>query len=150
MSVYLLDTNIVLTYLRKAQESIQLEQKLLLLRPENTLIVSVVSVGEMRSIAMQNAWGEQRLTRLEDFFLRLMIAEINVDSVIKRYAEIDAYSQGRHPAIKGAFSPRNMGKNDLWIAATASILGVELITMDRDFDHLDTIFIQLKKVKLKE
>ncbi len=29
-----------------------------------------------------------------------------------------------------------MGKNDLWIAATASIYNVQLITTDKDFDHL--------------
>lgn len=30
-----------------------------------------------------------------------------------------------------------MGKNDLWIAATASAIDATLITSDKDFDHLD-------------
>jgi predicted nucleic acid-binding protein len=30
-----------------------------------------------------------------------------------------------------------MGKNDLWIAATACVTHLPLITTDRDFDHLD-------------
>ena len=34
-------------------------------------------------------------------------------------------------------SARNMGKNDIWIAAVTTILGAKLITLDKDFDHLD-------------
>jgi tRNA(fMet)-specific endonuclease VapC len=39
-----------------------------------------------------------------------------------------------------------MGKNDLWIAATASLLNLKLITTDADFDHLDSSFISLQKL----
>lgn len=31
---------------------------------------------------------------------------------------------------------RNMGKNDLWIAASAKAAGATLLTTDGDFDHL--------------
>jgi len=30
-----------------------------------------------------------------------------------------------------------MGKNDLWIAATARTTGATLLTTDKDFDHFD-------------
>lgn len=36
-----------------------------------------------------------------------------------------------------------MGKNDLWIAATASVLGAILITSDKDFEHLDRKFLTI-------
>jgi tRNA(fMet)-specific endonuclease VapC len=36
-----------------------------------------------------------------------------------------------------------MGKNDLWIAATASVLKARLLTTDHDFDHLDGIFLDV-------
>jgi tRNA(fMet)-specific endonuclease VapC len=39
-----------------------------------------------------------------------------------------------------------MGKNDLWIAATASVLNIPLITTDNDFIHLDKTFLTLIKV----
>ncbi len=39
-----------------------------------------------------------------------------------------------------------MGKNYLWIAATAFALDVPLITTDGDFDHLDEIFIKVLKI----
>ena len=34
-----------------------------------------------------------------------------------------------------------MGKNDVWIAATAHVTGARLLTTDRDFDHLDPTFL---------
>jgi len=40
-----------------------------------------------------------------------------------------------------------MGKNDIWIAATAYILEAELITTDRDFLHLDQVFFKVNFVE---
>ena len=34
-----------------------------------------------------------------------------------------------------------MGKNDLWIAATAHASGAVLVTTDKDFDHLHGIWL---------
>ena len=34
-----------------------------------------------------------------------------------------------------------IGKNDAWIAATASITGACLLTTDKDFDRLDSLFL---------
>jgi len=34
-----------------------------------------------------------------------------------------------------------MGKNDLWIAATAHVTGATLLTADADFDHLNGAFL---------
>ena len=45
-------------------------------------------------------------------------------------------------------SSRSMGKNDLWIAATASVLNVPLLTTDKDFLHLDGHFLDLSYVGL--
>lgn len=38
-----------------------------------------------------------------------------------------------------------MGKNDLWIAATALDLGLPLHTADNNFDHLTGMGLQLVK-----
>ena len=43
------------------------------------------------------------------------------------------------------YSARNMGKNDVWIAATALYLDMELHTTDNDFDHLPTLGLRLVK-----
>lgn len=39
-----------------------------------------------------------------------------------------------------------MGKNDLWIAATAVVENAELITTDKDFIHLDGEFLTVHYV----
>jgi len=82
---------------------------------------------------------------LNDF----MIADINIESIIEKYAEIDAYSQGKLKGKKVNFTARNMGKNDLWIAATAAVLDIELFTTDKDFEHLDSKFIKLRQIDLE-
>jgi len=41
-----------------------------------------------------------------------------------------------------------MGKNDIWIAATAKVLNVTLLTTDNDFNHLKDKFIKLEKIEL--
>jgi tRNA(fMet)-specific endonuclease VapC len=42
-----------------------------------------------------------------------------------------------------------MGKNDLWIAATASVLSATLLTTDKDFDHLKDVFLSLERISLE-
>lgn len=77
-----------------------------------------------------------------------MIVDINTKEIIDRYAEIDAFSQGKLANGKSNFSSRNMGKNDLWIAATVSILKVPLLTTDKDFEHLTNEYISLDRISL--
>lgn len=147
---YLLDTNIIVTYVRDTDVTRRLEDQLNLLTGDHNLIVSVVSIGEIRSIAKQNNWGDKKLTKLENIVSDFLITDINVETIIERYAEIDAYSQGKLKGEKVDFSSRNMGKNDLWIAATASIFDLELITTDRDFEHLNPRFLKLNRIDLSE
>jgi predicted nucleic acid-binding protein len=43
-------------------------------------------------------------------------------------------------------SARKMGKNDLWIAATAYSINGTLMTTDGDFDHLNGTLLDVIKV----
>lgn len=146
---YLLDTNILLIYLRQSYLKEKLEQQFRLFNPANTLLISVVTVGEIKSIALQNNWGQKRLETLEILLSKFIITDINVRTIIERYAEIDAFSQGKLKSKISNFSARNMGKNDLWIAATASILNIPFITTDHDFDHLQEDYLKLQKIDIK-
>ena len=145
---YLLDTNIVLIYARGNDLTRKIEEELQLLSGDNQLVISVVTVGEIKSLAIKNHWGENKITKLTQLLNRFIVADINVEEITERYAEIDAYSQGKLPGKKGSFSSRNMGKNDLWIAATGAVLRVVIVTTDSDFDHLDGEYIKLKKVNI--
>ncbi len=144
----LFDTNIVLSFLRGSRVKHFVERVYSPFGSENTSVISVVSVGETRAFALKNKWGNERCKKMEDFLVKFAVADINAEDVINRYAEIDAFSQGRLEGKKLNLSARNMGKNDLWIAATASILDATLLTTDNDFDHLHNEFLQVAKIDL--
>lgn len=147
---YLIDTNILVIYVRDTDLTRRLEENLRLLTGRNNLVISVVSIGEIKSIAKQNKWGEKRVRRLIEILNQFLIADINVEDIIESYSEIDTYSQGKLEGKAASFTSRNMGKNDLLIAATASTLNLELLTTDKDFDHLNEEYLQLKRIDLSE
>lgn len=140
----LFDTN-VLIHLAK-DHSLKFLQ---LINPDNhKIFISVVTVGELKSIALQNNWGPRKLAVIEILLEEMLIVEIN-EGLIDSYAQIDAYSQHRNSSFPDYpfKTARNMGKNDLWIAATAALLGLKLITTDGDFDHLHEAFFEVQKFK---
>jgi tRNA(fMet)-specific endonuclease VapC len=147
---YLIDTNILVIYVRDTDLTRKLEDDLKLLTGDNNLIISVVSIGEIKSIAKQNNWGKKKTERLIEILNQFLIADINVEDIIESYSEIDTYSQGKLGGKVTNFTSRNMGKNDLWIAATASTLNLELITTDKDFDHLNEEYLKLRRIDLSE
>jgi predicted nucleic acid-binding protein len=147
MNLYLFDTNILLHYLRQdtrwnyIQDKFDISNQL-----DNTM--SVVSWGEIYSLGLRNHWHTQRMKVIEQLDRHFIVADINVEEIIRTYGTIDSYSQGKlwHNPLPQGMSARNMGKNDLWIAATAHVLDVTLLTTDNDFDHLQDTFIKIDKV----
>ena len=113
----------------------------------NEAIISVVSVGEIKALSKINHWGQKRIRKIELLCEELLITDINSEDLIERYAEIDAFSQGKLLNKPLGTSARNMGKNDLWIAATTSVLNATLLTTDSDFNHLHDTFLNLKNIK---
>lgn len=144
--MYLLDTNIILHLIRRTALAEAIEQDFQIFQQAQRPIISVVTKGELLSIAIQNGWGLTKQAALQKYLDELLIADIRIQSIIRRYAEIDAFSQGKLPARPSIVSARNMGKNDLWIAATASVLRTKLLTTDEDFNHLDGVFLSVEKV----
>ena len=147
--ILLFDTNIVLIYLRDLPAKQIIESVYNPFSSENRTVISVVTVGELKAIALKNKWGVLKVEKLEAFILKCIVADINLKDTINHYAEIDAFSQGRLDSKKSNFTARNMGKNDLWIAATATVLDATLLTTDNDFNHLHNEFLQVAKIDLK-
>jgi len=141
---YVLDTNIILHYLRKSPLAQRLDEQFAPISNQNEPFLPVVVRGEIESLAIQNNWGEQRMKSVEAFLGQLITADINAEDVIIRYAEIDAFSQGKLPGKILGTSSRNMGKNDLWIAAIASVLNAT----DANFDHLNGNFLTVERIAL--
>ncbi|MCB9281560.1 MAG: type II toxin-antitoxin system VapC family toxin [Lewinellaceae bacterium] len=147
--VYLLDTNILLLSLISTSFDVRFRETYK--RSSNDFIISVVTEGELKSLAFQRRWGEAKQNDLQRTLEKLIIFPIKIQSVIDAYARIDAFSQGKlaDMALTHGLSSRNMGKNDLWIAATAHVTGATLITADKDFGHLSPYFLKLEQVDVQ-
>lgn len=111
------------------------------------LLLSVVVVGELEAFALKSAWGSSRQQFLRIMRERFPVIEIT-ELLVPAYAQLDAYSQGKLKdlPLPPGLSARNMGKNDLWIAATALYFDEELHTADNDFDHLTPAGVRVVKL----
>jgi tRNA(fMet)-specific endonuclease VapC len=144
----LLDTNILLYYLRQDVTWYKIQHQYKLDKTNN--FISIINIGELWSIGIRNQWGERRIKELENISTQFTMVDINVESIIKCYGEIDAYSQGKLKDKPLSHSARNMGKNDIWLAAMASVLDLRLITTDLDFTHLDKVYLDLQLVDIQK
>ncbi len=140
---YLLDTNMLIIYSRETVVANNMEAEFNFFNNRNRLAISSVTLGELDSLTKQFKIGEKRKQKLLELLEYVFIIDINFPKIINRYGDIDAYSQGKLNDVKPTFSARNMGKNDLWIAATASIYELTLVTTDKDFSHLNHTYLEL-------
>ena len=125
---YLLDTNILLAYVRWQALARYIEATYQLGTRQPAPVISVVSEAEIRVLAAQNQWGTFKKRMLEEKIMDfLTVIPIPYKEVLAAYVEIDDYSRRQG---------RVMGKNDVWIAATARVEQATILTTDRDFDHL--------------
>lgn len=144
----LFDTNILIAIVRAANHP----DLVRFLNPKNSQVyISIVSEGEIQSLALQNKWGLDKIRILDRLLDEINIADIT-KVAINTYCEIDSYSQLRNPSFeKYPFkTPRNMGKNDLWISSYAALLNLTLVTTDSDFDHLQDVFLNLRRIHSSE
>lgn len=126
---WLVDTNIIIHVLRNSALGKHLVGALQFRARRQDPLVSVVSQGELFAFARHNKWGAPRLDRLEELLNGVLIIDVNAGAraLHDKYAELDTFSRSLG---------RKMGKNDLWIAASAAVSNAMLLTTDADFDHL--------------
>lgn len=104
-------------------------------------------VAELLVFSEANQWGVPRQQAIKNFVDSCMIIDINAadQELLDAYKDIDLFSR-RKKAINGSFLSAGsikMGKNDLWIAATAMVLNAPLITTDKDFSHLNNAMVTI-------
>jgi predicted nucleic acid-binding protein len=143
MARYILDTGIVVGYLRGSLYAEYVEGLYHPFHAPNVSAISVVTVGELYSLSIQFKWGDVKQKKLAELLRKIPHVDINSDAILELYAQIDTFSQSKNPSRPLGLSARNMGKNDLWIASTASVLNAILLTTDSDFDHLDKQFLSV-------
>lgn len=147
---YLLDTNIFIIYSRDNFLSRALENEYKIFSSERELAISAITLGEINSLTKQFRYSKKRQQRIEDLLNTVYTLDIRIEGIIERYGDIDAYSQNKLKENPLGTSSRNMGKNDLWIAATASIFDMTLVTTDKDFSHLHNQYLTLKYINIAD
>lgn len=138
--LYLFDTNILVHLIRDDRTGQEIKTKYAPYTRDPKPLICSVSDGELRSLALQFLWGGQKLDKMEfalGYFGRVPIEQ---SELMQTYAVIDAHSKSK--GIK-------MGKNDVWVAASALITDARLVTTDDDFDHLVPAFISVDKIELQ-
>jgi tRNA(fMet)-specific endonuclease VapC len=144
MSRFLLDTNLLLGFTRKANWAQWAYTHLDLGAAATMAFTSVICRGELLALAEKNGWGESRRDLLVGVLNRFPTVDLNKERILNSYAELDTWSHGkgltdpnRPPPPKPAIS---MKQNDMWIAATVVATGAKLVTTDKDFDHLHGVW----------
>lgn len=123
----LLDTSVLLHLVRNKELGQRIIPQFDLGNAVYRPMISIVTVGEIRSLADRRQWGEAKLEFLERVMEKLVILDINDAAVLEAYVEVDRACRN---AKGGA---QVLSKNDLWIAATAKAAGAVLLTTDKDF-----------------
>lgn len=67
---YLLDTGILLVFMRRSNLAIEINKRYQPLVSPNISVISMVSIGELKSLAIRNNWGNRRTNLLGDFLRR--------------------------------------------------------------------------------
>jgi tRNA(fMet)-specific endonuclease VapC len=130
--LYLLDTNVLVHLIRGDAVWVRVRATYQPLLIAQRPIISVVTAGELRSLALQFNWQAEKIDQMEFYLGYWKRVSIDDAEIIRAYAVIDAHCQR---------IGQPLGKNDVWIAATASVMGSRLLTTDKDFDRLDPLFL---------
>lgn len=99
-----IDTDVFsLIYLRKGAY-----QQFWALVQGHLLVVSFVTVGELRAMGVKAGWGQARRQRLDQVLRENYVVLTATDAVVRKYAELHARFKGRL---------KHGGENDMWTAA---------------------------------
>ena len=134
---YVLDTSALLNLVRGKELGEQIDRAFGLRAALYRHTVSIVTHGEIKVLAERNSWKDEKKSVLAAALSNLITVNVDSEPIV------DAYVRVEEACRSATGSERKMGHNDMWIAATALITGLPLITTDIDFDHLNGRLIQV-------
>jgi len=135
--LYLLDSNILVAFIRGQLRGQYIDRTYQLRGQPYKPLICAVTKGEILSLARQFGWGSAKHRALAQLLQNDVVSvDIDQPAVLDAYVEIEWFS------LRYSGGARNMGKNDLWIAAATKATGATLLTTDTDFDHLHSAQLQ--------
>jgi len=89
-------------------------------------VISVVTIGELRAGAIRAGWGDRKRSELE----------VTINAYV--HVDVDAETANTWARLQAECVRigRNVGLNDLWIAATSVRLGCPVASLDEDFERI--------------
>lgn len=97
---------------------------------DSELVVSFMTVAEMRQGALDASWGPRKCAVLETYLADFSV--LHTDSVL-----CSVWAAVRNESSRKG---RRMSSADAWIAATALVLSAQLVTNNpKDYRHLDNL-----------
>jgi tRNA(fMet)-specific endonuclease VapC len=146
MKRYIIDTSILLHYIRQSGLALKIESEHQLMSQDVVPMVAAVSIGEIEGFVQRRNWGEKKMNVLKKLLSRILVVDIagQDENLMKAFATLNNYSRNCLPE-KPLGRSVSIGQNDLWIAAVAKVAKAELITADGDFDHLDGVWLAVHK-----
>ena len=123
----LLDTSVLIHFLRGQQTGRLIEEKLRLSERRGDSILSSVVEAELLLIAARRNWDDRKLADLAKQCRDFVRVSAGEPAVVQAWVDI---------ARAQTNAGEKMQQNDLWIAATARAAGAVLITCDGDFLRL--------------
>lgn len=140
-----LDTSILVYILQGNERGRDFTTRYNLDDPQHDILISIVTVAELRTLAFTRQWGEKKLSRLDELLSTYHIINISDERIIESYINMKAYSRNQHPTIKRKGAAVKTSDNDLWIASSAHVISADVITNDNDFDIFNPEFITVLK-----
>lgn len=128
---YVLDTSTLLNLIRGKELGEQIDSAYGLRAAMYRHTISIVTHGELRVLAERNDWGAQKRDALANALSSLVTLNIDSEPLVEAYVRVEE-------ACRNApMNARTMGQNDMWIAATALVSNLPIVTTDDDFNHLN-------------
>lgn len=121
---YLLDTNVVLFATREnSPVSAAVDRQFGLRDSPFRPAICEVSVAELLAFAENRNWGDKRRDLLKGMIDELLVLPISGPDIHQQWAKLYSYAKANGLAIQH-------DHNDVWIAATAKVAGLRLISSD--------------------
>lgn len=128
---YLLDTNICIYITKHQPESVRqnFEKHL----PNRSILISVITLGELRYGAEKSQNRKKALKVIDDFISMVQVVELD-DNVAEHYAQIRKDLSSKGQIIRS---------NDLWLAAHARANNWVMVTNnEKEFVRVDGLKVE--------
>lgn len=141
---FLLDTSMLLGIITDTPWAQRARSECNLDDPRTVVTTSVVCHGEIMAISERRKWSDKKRKKLVKLLYEVPASGINRQPILNAYTRINVWTHGGSVVDQQAPPPKpavSMTDNDIWIATTAHVTDATLLSTDRDFEHLHSVWI---------